>query len=266
MKRALPLALVAATTLALATLPAAAQGRAGGTHRAAHASASNRTAGRTASARTGARVRVRGGFVSRPGHHHRDPFPQQVFVPGFGFRPVVFERFPVFGLGFDAHHFQVLHRRHGFFPGGFSGGGFVGNNFFAGGFFPLSFVSSSSTVIVVPQVVPVQVPVPVVVNDNPPPPASGGAVAAGLPPNWPRLRVARSSYPTERPPLAQLTLLVLKDQTIFAATDYWLEDGRIFYVTSTGKQASVALRELDWEMTRRLNAERGVTFLLRSER
>lgn len=263
MKRRLPLALLTATALAVAALPVAAQGRARVTQRAPRVSSSTVTGGRTAFVRTGARLRS--SFVSQPSRQHVAPFPQHVFVPGFGFRPVIHERFPVFGLGFDAHHFHVLHRRHQFFSGGFFGGGFVGTNFFAGGFFPLPFVSSSSSVVVVPQVIPVQVPVPVVVEEIRPP-VSEAVAAAGLPADWPRLRIAASSYPLERPRLPQLTLLVLKDHTIFAVTDYWLEDTRIFYVTSTGKQDSVAVRALDWEMTTRLNAERSVTFVLRSER
>jgi hypothetical protein len=65
-----------------------------------------------------------------------------------------------------------------------------------------------------------------------------------------------------RPP--HLTLLVLKDETIIPARDYWLEDGRVFYITSTGRQGSFLLRELDWEMTTELNAQRNVEFVLQS--
>lgn len=182
-------------------------------------------------------------------------FPQRVFVPGFGFQPVIPEQFPVFGQGFDAHHFSVLHRHSGFFGGGFFGGGFFGNNFVGGGFLPL--IGSTTTVIVVPQ----PVPVPVVVQEARPDPVDI-VVPAGLPANWSEVYVAKPGYPVERAPLSQLTLIVLKDQTIFAVTDYWLEDGRVFYVTSTGKQGSVGVRDLDWEMTTQLNAERGVEFAL----
>lgn len=191
------------------------------------------------------------------------------FVPGFGFRPIIREQFPVFGLGFDAHHFHVLHRRRrgftGFHPGFF--GGFRGRrgfDFVSFPFFPL--VSSSSTVVMVPQLVPVQVPVQVPVIMLEESRASESVVVAGLPYNWEKLRVAESSYPRERPRLPQLTLLVLKDQTIIPVIDYWLEDVYVFYLTSTGRQDAFAVRELDWEMTTRLNAERNVTFALRSPR
>lgn len=220
--------------------------------------------------RAAAQHRQRRSFVVNRPASSLSNLPRQVFVPGFGFRPVVRERFPVFGLGFDAHHFHVLNRGRGF-NGGFVGGGFFGKNFFGAGFgfFPVvPFVSSSSTVVVVPQAVPqflpIQVPVPVTVQDDVRVGTDASVATSGLPPNWERLRVARPSYPTERTPLAQLTLIVLKDHTIFAVTDYWLEGARIFYVTSAGSQGSVAVRELDWEMSTQLNAERGVPFVVRS--
>lgn len=195
-----------------------------------------------------------------------------VFVPGFGLRPVVRERFPVFGLGFDAHHFSVLNRHRGLrIRGGFFGG-FRGQRFFAGGgFFPFfqTPVVSSSSVVVIPQAVPVQVPiqVPVMVPVQVNPSADSEAVvAAGLPYNWPRLRIAADSHPRPRPAPPRLILLVLKDNTIFAVADYWLEDGHISYITSTGREGSIVLRDLDWDMTTQLNAERSVEFVLRSER
>jgi hypothetical protein len=123
--------------------------------------------------------------------------------------------------------------------------------------------------VVVQQIVPVQVPVVVPVQQIPVVTLEeSGAqimpVAAGLPYNWGRVRVARSSYPREAPRPPHLTLLVLKDETIIPARDYWLEDGRVFYITSTGRQNSFLLRELDWEMTTELNAQRNVEFVLQS--
>jgi hypothetical protein len=180
----------------------------------------------------------------------------QHFIPGFGFRPIIRERFPVFGIGFDAHHHHVL-RGPRFFQPGF-GGGFFGGNFFAGGFIPLATATSSSVVVV-------QQPTPIVLTTAAPADDPPVAVAAGLPENWDRVRLVRSSYPPEPATPPQLTLLVLGDETIFAVRQYWLEDGRLYYVTSTGRQGSVDLKQLDWDMTVRLNAERNVEFVLRSE-
>ncbi len=193
-----------------------------------------------------------------------------VFVPGFGLRPVIQQRNPVFGWGFDAHHYNVIHgQRRGFsgVGGTFISGGFRGRRGFGFGFvsFPFtSFVGTSTTVVVVPQVIPIQVPVggPVVRLEDYGP--GEVVVAAGLPYNWSQLRIAESSLPREQAPLPLLTLIVLKDHTIMPVTEYWLEDSSIFYITSTGRQDSVPIHELDWEMSTQLNAERNVDFVLRS--
>jgi hypothetical protein len=161
------------------------------------------------------------------------------FLPGIGLRPVIREQVPVFGLGFDAHHFRVTRGRrgtfgrsfgrrfhggsHGGFRGGFHGGfagGFRGRNSFGFVSFPfLPYASTGSTVVVVQQA-PVAIPVqqaPVVTLEGS---RSGGIpVAAGLPYNWGRVRVARSSFPREAPRPPHLTLLVLKDETIIPARD-----------------------------------------------
>lgn len=62
------------------------------------------------------------------------------------------------------------------------------------------------------------------------------------------------------------TLLVLNDRTVRVVTDYWFEDGRIFYVAPSGAEDSLGFSELDWKTTQALNAQRGLTFLLRSGR
>jgi len=214
-----------------------------------------------------------GGFRVRPPAHN---FPQTNtgnpnfnFIPGFGLQPVVHERFPVPGFGFDfTHHHLVNGRRRPFFPGGFVPGGFVGGSFFGpnftvGGFFPFFPVASSSS-----SVVYIQQQVPVIIED-----LRGGSgdydgdvvVTAGLPDDWPRLRVAANSYAPVQQPLPALTLLVLKNEKILAVKDYWLEDGLIFYVTSSGRQGSFAVRDLDWDMTTRLNSERSLDFTLTNE-
>jgi hypothetical protein len=204
--------------------------------------------------------------VRPPSNAHRAPGVQgHVFVPGFGLRPIIVENNPVFGLGFDAHHHFVLNRRrldgfqafpHSGFFGGFHsrrGFGFVGFPFFP-------VVSSSSSVVVVPQIVPQFIPVQVPVITLEDSYADESVVLPGLPSNWNQLRVVQSSYAEERP----VPLLVLKNHSIIPVADYWLEDGWIFYVTSTGRQNSIELSELDWDMTVRLNADRNVDFTLRS--
>lgn len=208
---------------------------------------------------------------SRGTHPARSSVSQHIFVPNFGLRPVIRERFPVFGLGFDAHHFHTLRRHHGL-QFGVGGKNFFFKGSFGTGFVPFghpAFFTSFPSVVVVPQAVPVQSATPIIIQiqdrDSQPQERETVPAPTGLPPNWSRLRVAPPSYaqPSQRP-VSHLTLLVLEDETILAVADYWLEEGRIFYVTSTGRQDSVAVRDLDWEMTRQLNADRHVTFVLRN--
>lgn len=63
-----------------------------------------------------------------------------------------------------------------------------------------------------------------------------------------------------------LTLLVLKNGSVFLAREYWLEGDRIFYLAREGGESSFAVAELDLEMSVKLNGQRGVEFILRSER
>jgi len=60
-----------------------------------------------------------------------------------------------------------------------------------------------------------------------------------------------------------VTLLVFKNHSIYAVTDYWVEDGRVHYVTSYGSQDSASVDQLDLEFTRKLNDERSVKFELK---
>ncbi len=64
-------------------------------------------------------------------------------------------------------------------------------------------------------------------------------------------------------PARPITLLQLKNGWMYGLTDYWIEDGRLHYVTTYGGENSVALEQIDFDETVRLNAERGVEFVLR---
>jgi hypothetical protein len=63
---------------------------------------------------------------------------------------------------------------------------------------------------------------------------------------------------------APLTLIALKGEAIYAATDYWIEAGRLSYVLRSGAQGAFDLNEVDWDRTTQLNAERGITVKLRA--
>ncbi len=61
---------------------------------------------------------------------------------------------------------------------------------------------------------------------------------------------------------SRLTLLVFKDNSISAVTDYWLEEGQLHYTTSSGGITTVPFERIDLEMTALLNQERGTKFVL----
>jgi hypothetical protein len=60
-----------------------------------------------------------------------------------------------------------------------------------------------------------------------------------------------------------ITVLYLKDGTVYAVNDYWLTDGRIYYGSYSGYQNSFPADELDLQKTVDVNASRGLTFTLR---
>jgi quercetin dioxygenase-like cupin family protein len=62
---------------------------------------------------------------------------------------------------------------------------------------------------------------------------------------------------------SQLTLLVFKDNSISAVTDYWLEDGQLHYKSFAGAESAVPLERVDLDMTAYLNWQRGAKFVLR---
>ena len=60
------------------------------------------------------------------------------------------------------------------------------------------------------------------------------------------------------------TLLVLRGGSTYLVADYWVDRGNIEYTTRTGTLQILPLDSLDMPMTKQLNAERGVAFILRT--
>lgn len=103
-----------------------------------------------------------------------------------------------------------------------------------------------------------------------------------LPPTMPALRMGAaprddSSWQHFGPPAVEsnsmrerrpvgLTLIALTSETIYAVTDYWLDNGRLTCLRSSGAEQTIDLSDVDWGKTTQLNAERGVTITLRSSR
>jgi len=64
-------------------------------------------------------------------------------------------------------------------------------------------------------------------------------------------------------PAPGVTVLYLKDGSSFGVTDYWLEGGRLHYVTTYGGANAMDMDDLDTQHTVDENAKQGVTFTLR---
>jgi len=62
---------------------------------------------------------------------------------------------------------------------------------------------------------------------------------------------------------ANATLFALADGSVFPATEYWRDQNQLLYVSGASK-GTVALRDIDWSVTTRLNSARKVRVLLRS--
>lgn len=60
------------------------------------------------------------------------------------------------------------------------------------------------------------------------------------------------------------TVIYLQDGSSFAASDYWVADGQLYYVTAHGTQGSVELKLLDVQRTTDENASRGIAVTLRN--
>jgi hypothetical protein len=78
--------------------------------------------------------------------------------------------------------------------------------------------------------------------------------------------ISETNALTERPWRApRQTLLILKDGRAYVVPKYWVEGDQLTYVGSDGTQQVLLLDELDFQMTAKLNRERGVPFVLRTK-
>jgi hypothetical protein len=58
-------------------------------------------------------------------------------------------------------------------------------------------------------------------------------------------------------------LLYMRDRSVFAASDYWVEDGKLHYVLSTGAEKMVELDQVDIKRTMAENADLGTQVTLK---
>jgi hypothetical protein len=59
-----------------------------------------------------------------------------------------------------------------------------------------------------------------------------------------------------------ITLLQLRDGSMYGLTDYWVKDGELHYRTTYGGENSLPLERIDFLRTVQLNADRDVPFVL----
>jgi hypothetical protein len=58
-------------------------------------------------------------------------------------------------------------------------------------------------------------------------------------------------------------LIYLKDGTTYAASDYWMQNGRLHYTVNYGGEGTLNMDEVDLQRTVDENARRGVRFSLK---
>lgn len=177
---------------------------------------------------------------SRRFHHHR-------FINDFPFG----DRFLGFhhrrGFGFDGCGRFGFPRQRFFFGDGFDcfGGGFFFDPFFMGDF-PDSFVPGNSAAALAAEA---DESSGAEMIESESVPQEGVTNSLGLP----------SEAKNEQP----VTLLQLRDGSMYGLTDYWVEDGQLHYRTTYGGENSIGLDRIDLAKTEQLNVDRGVGFVLR---
>jgi hypothetical protein len=70
--------------------------------------------------------------------------------------------------------------------------------------------------------------------------------------------LAQPEQPQQQQPI---TLMQLRDGSMYGLTDYWLEGAQLHYKTTYGGENSIALDRVDLQKTARLNSERGMVFV-----
>lgn len=78
-----------------------------------------------------------------------------------------------------------------------------------------------------------------------------------------RVYHAPTPEPVEAPQEeAAVYLIAFKDSTVYPATDFWVQDDTLHYVTLQGRHNQASLSLIDHQLTQRLNRERKVDFRL----
>jgi hypothetical protein len=90
------------------------------------------------------------------------------------------------------------------------------------------------------------------------PPENVPSSDTGAPPD-----VQMPTQSTDNGKIEMPILLYMKDRSVFAASDYWVEDGKLHYVLSTGAEKMVELDQVDIKRTMVENADLGTQVTLK---
>jgi hypothetical protein len=93
-------------------------------------------------------------------------------------------------------------------------------------------------------------------------PSFGGSLDAQVPEGSPNTNPDTGNVAVTTPTV----LVYLKDGTMYTASDYWLVEGKLHYLTSYSTESIVDMDEVDLQRTVDENAKRGVTFTLKPSR
>ncbi len=63
----------------------------------------------------------------------------------------------------------------------------------------------------------------------------------------------------------QLTLFTVNSGSVYAVTDYSVDNGSLSYTLPSGSNGTIPLQDINWESTTKLNSERNVKVTLKSK-
>jgi len=193
-----------------------------------------------------------------------------VVFPGTGHAPGTFSPFSVVDPGFGA---RLTNTVSGFgsgfsYPTTYYGGGYSGGYWPGRGAgtvvvpYPV-YVYPDPQTFVVPMAAPAPPPpAPQIIYVVPGSPERGLTTTAAAPQRESVVTYVVPPREIVPPPSSKLYLIALQNDTIYAATSYWLVDDTLHYRTSSGSHNQASLDQVDLALTERLNRERGVEFRL----
>jgi len=183
--------------------------------------------------------------------------PPVIFVPVYGY----YGPYGYFGGGFGCDPFYGWGYNSGYgcngFGYGYGGGAYYGSGYGYGS--GSGYDDSSNSVATSPDEGYGPYSSSNLSNDNWSAPSSGDSSS-----NDSSAPAAVTAAPDSTPPPAQVaTAIYLKDGSSYEVLSYWLDAGKLHYITNYGGENSIDMSQLDLQRTVDENAQHGVDFTLR---